>query len=50
MPAGQWEAKPMANIDYTRTVKYFLLQDFWAAFKLGMKVFFPPKGDFELPT
>ena len=39
----------MANIDYTRTVKYFLLQDFWAAFKLGMKYFFRPKATLNYP-
>uniref|UniRef100_UPI0032606D51 NuoI/complex I 23 kDa subunit family protein n=1 Tax=Planktomarina sp. TaxID=2024851 RepID=UPI0032606D51 len=39
----------MANIDYTRRVKYFLLQDFWAAFKLGMKYFFRPKATLNYP-
>ena len=39
----------MADIDYTRAVKYFLLQDFWAAFKLGMKYFFRPKATLNYP-
>ena len=39
----------MANIDYTRAVKYFLLQDFWVAFKLGMKYFIAPKATLNYP-
>jgi hypothetical protein len=33
----------MADIDYTRAAKYFLLADFFKGFKLGMKYFFAPK-------
>ena len=38
----------MTQIDYTRAVKYFLLQDVWQGFKLGMKYFFAPKATLEL--
>ena len=39
----------MTQIDYTRAVKYFLLQDFWQGFKLGMKYFFAPKATLNYP-
>ena len=39
----------MANIDYTRAAKYFLLQDFWAGMKLGLKYFFAPKATLNYP-
>ena len=37
------------NMDYTRAAKYFLLQDFWVGFKLGMKYFFAPKATLNYP-
>ena len=39
----------MGNVDYKRAVKYFLLQDFWVAFKLGLKYFFKPKVTLNYP-
>ena len=39
----------MTQIDYTRAVKYFLLQDVWQGFKLGMKYFFAPKATLNYP-
>jgi len=39
----------MANIDYTRAVKYFLLFDFIKGFGLGMKYFFAPKATLNYP-
>jgi len=40
----------MTQMDYTRAAKYFLLQDVWQGFKLGLKYFFAPQGDPELPA
>ena len=42
MPVGLLEFN-MAQIDYTRAAKYFLLWDFFTGFKLGLKYFFAPK-------
>ncbi len=39
----------MANIDWTRATKYFLLQDFIKGFALGMKYFFAPKATVNYP-
>ena len=39
----------MDNVDYKGAVKYFLLQDFWVAFKLGLKYFFKPKATLNYP-
>ena len=39
----------MANVDYTRAAKYFLLADFWAGMKLGLKYFFAPKATLNYP-
>jgi hypothetical protein len=39
----------MANIDYTRAAKYFLLADFWGGMKLGLKYFFAPKATLNYP-
>ncbi len=39
----------MTQIDYTRAAKYFLLQDFWVGFKLGLKYFFAPKATINYP-
>jgi hypothetical protein len=39
----------MDNVDYTRAIKYFLLQDFWVALKLGLKYFFRPKATLNYP-
>ena len=39
----------MTQMDYTRAAKYFLLQDFWVGFKLGMKYFFSPKATLNYP-
>lgn len=39
----------MTQIDYTRAAKYFLLQDVWQGFKLGMKYFFAPKATLNYP-
>ena len=39
----------MGNVDYKRAIKYFLLQDFWVAFKLGLKYFFKPKVTLNYP-
>jgi len=39
----------MTQIDYSRAAKYFLLQDFWAGMKLGLKYFFAPKATVNSP-
>ena len=39
----------MANTDYTRHVKYFLLQDFYQGLKLGIKYMFKPKATINYP-
>ena len=39
----------MTQIDYNRAAKYFLLQDFWKGFSLGMKYFFSPKATLNYP-
>ena len=39
----------MANIDYTRAAKYFLLWDMWLGFKVGFKYFFAPKATLNYP-
>ena len=39
----------MAQIDYGRAAKYFLLQDFWVGMKLGLKYFFGPKATLNYP-
>ena len=39
----------MAQIDYTRAAKYFLLMDFFQGFKLGLKYFFAPKVTINYP-
>ena len=39
----------MANVDYTRAAKYFLLADFWGGMKLGLKYFFAPKATLNYP-
>ena len=39
----------MTQMDYTRAAKYFLLQDFFQGFKLGMKYFFKPKSTINYP-
>ncbi|MFN4102079.1 MAG: NADH-quinone oxidoreductase subunit I, partial [Pararhodobacter sp.] len=33
----------MTQIDYTRSLKYFLLFDFFKGFGIGLKYFFAPK-------
>jgi NADH-quinone oxidoreductase subunit I len=40
----------MANVDWTRATKYFLLMDFIKGFGLGMKYFFRAEIDAELPA
>ena len=40
----------MAQFDYVRATKYFLLFDFIKGFGLGMKYFFRAEGHAELPT
>jgi NADH-quinone oxidoreductase subunit I len=39
----------MANIDWGRATKYFLLADFIKGFGLGMKYFFAPKATLNYP-
>ncbi len=39
----------MANIDWGRATKYFLLVDFLKGFGLGMKYFFAPKATLNYP-
>ena len=39
----------MTAIDWTRATKYFLLADFFAGFKLGMRYFFAPKPTLNYP-
>ena len=39
----------MANTDYTRHAKYFLLQDFYQGLKLGIKYMFKPKATINYP-
>ena len=39
----------MAQIDYTRAAKYFLLMDFFQGFKLRLKYFFAPKVTINYP-
>ena len=39
----------MADIDYGRAAKYFLLTDFIQGFKLGLKYFFAPKATLNYP-
>ena len=39
----------MANIDWTRATKYFLLVDFLKGFGLGFKYFFAPKSTLNYP-
>ena len=49
MLVGLLGGNAMTDIDYKRAVKYFFLQDFWVAFKLGMKYFFRPKATLNYP-
>ena len=39
----------MANIDWNRASRYFLLSDFFKGFALGMKYFFAPKATVNYP-
>ena len=39
----------MANTEYTRHAKYFLLQDFYQGLKLGIKYMFKPKATINYP-
>ena len=39
----------MTQIDYNRAAKYFLLQDVWQGFRLGMKYFYAPKATENYP-
>ncbi|MEK6216457.1 MAG: NADH-quinone oxidoreductase subunit I, partial [Boseongicola sp.] len=39
----------MANIDWNRAGKYFLLLDIFNGFRLGMKYFFAPKATLNYP-
>ena len=39
----------MAQMDYTRAAKYFLLADYAKAFMLGMRYFFAPKTTINYP-
>ena len=39
----------MANIDFGRATKYFLLMDFIKGFGLGLKYFFAPKATLNYP-
>lgn len=39
----------MANIDYNRAVKYFLMADILKGFQLGLKYFFAPKATINYP-
>ena len=39
----------MADINYTRAAKYFLLWDMWLGFKVGFKYFFAPKATLNYP-
>ncbi|MBS0563826.1 MAG: NADH-quinone oxidoreductase subunit I, partial [Proteobacteria bacterium] len=39
----------MANTDYTRAAKYFLLWDIWLGFKVGLRYFFAPKATLNYP-
>ena len=39
----------MAQFDYTRAVKYFLLFDIIKGFRLGLKYFFAPKATLNYP-
>ena len=49
MLVGLLGGNAMTDIDYKRAAKYFFLQDFWVAFKLGMKYFFRPKATLNYP-
>ncbi len=37
------------GIPFDKAVRYFLLQDIWVGFKLGMKYFFKPKATINYP-
>ena len=37
------------QIDWNRSVKYFLLADMWTGMKLGLKYFFAPKATLNYP-
>ena len=39
----------MTKIDYARATRYFLLADFFAGFKLGLRYFFAPKATLNYP-
>ncbi len=39
----------MNKKDYTRAIKYFLLADFFHAFRLAMGYFFAPKATLNYP-
>ena len=39
----------MTQIDYTRSIKYFLLMDMWKGLGLGLKYFFSPKATLNYP-
>jgi len=39
----------LTQIDYNRAAKYFLLQDVFQGFKLGLKYFFAPKATLNYP-
>ena len=39
----------MTNIDYTRATSYFLMKDFIAGFRIGMRYFFKPKATLNYP-
>ena len=39
----------MTQIDWNRSVKYFLLADMWQGMKLGLKYFFAPKVTLNYP-
>ncbi len=39
----------MTQIDWNRATRYFLLQDFFKGFALGMKYFFAPKATLNYP-
>jgi NADH-quinone oxidoreductase subunit I len=39
----------MASIPFDKALRYFLLADIWAGFRLGMKYFFKPKATLNYP-
>ncbi len=47
-PAGLWGVKRMA-VNLRRRVQYFLLMDFFAGMKLGIRYFFRPKFTLNYP-